>query len=329
MGETTGIDALSLMAVPLAFIVGFALRRGSVCMVEGTRQAMVLGRSLRLRAFAVAAGAAGCVILPLAWLLPGLGMLAPAFPIGPMTLAGGVLFGLGARINGGCQFGTLGRLAGGETNYLFTCIAAVAGALLAMRLPLGAPAPSPLSEPGLAAVLTLAVLVLLAIPALRRRYLDNLQRSLRSRKAKLSPVAAMLVVGVVGGVLYTLAGSWTIGALLNRQGAWLLGEVSNGADSKVIAGGLALLAGAVFAAIWTRTFRLRAPSLAGFFRNGTGGALMGAGAALVPGGNGTLLLYAMPSASPSGWIAFAAMSATIALTFLPRRKRRRARAARA
>ena len=48
------------------------------------------------------------------------------------------------------------------------------------------------------------------------------------------------------------------------------------------------------------------------------------GAALVPGGNGTLLLYSMPSASPSGWVAFAAMTAVIALTFLPHRSGRQA-----
>ncbi|QYJ07457.1 YeeE/YedE thiosulfate transporter family protein [Qipengyuania flava] len=329
MSAAFGIDVLSLMAIPLAFLVGFALRRGSVCMVEGTRQAVVLGRSLRLRAFIVAAGAAGCVILPLAWVLPGLGMLAPAFPMSELAITGGVLFGLGARINGGCQFGTLGRLAGGETNYAFTCLGAVAGALLAMRLPLQAPGSSPLASTGVTGILVLAIFALLAAPALRQRYLRNLGRAMRSRKAQLSPIPAMLVVGVVGGVLYTLAGSWTIGALLNRQGAWLLGEASNSADSKVIAGGLALLAGAVFAAVWTRKFRLRAPSLAGLVRNGAGGAMMGAGAALVPGGNGTLLLYAMPSASPSGWIAFAAMSATIALTFWPHRRRRRARSTKA
>lgn len=329
MSETSGLDILSLMAIPLAFMVGFALRRGSVCMVEGTRQAVVLGRTLRLRAFIVAAGAAGCIILPLAWLLPGLGMLAPSFPVSGMAVFGGVLFGLGARINGGCQFGTLGRLAGGETNYLFTCLGAVAGALLAMRLSLPSPASSPLSSASVGGVIVLATFALLAAPALKRRYIRNLLRSLHSRKAQMSPVPAMLVVGLVGGVLYTLAGSWTIGALLNRQGAWLLGEASNGADSKVLAGGLALLAGAVYAAFWTRKFRLRAPTLAGLFRNGCGGALMGAGAALVPGGNGTLLLYAMPSASASGWIAFAAMSMTIALSFLPHRKRRKARSAKA
>ncbi|MEX0343050.1 MAG: YeeE/YedE thiosulfate transporter family protein [Erythrobacter sp.] len=321
-------DWLSLLAIPLAFVVGFALRRGSVCMVEGTRQAVVLGRTLRLRAFVFAAGAAGCTILPLAWLLPGLGMLAPSFPTSLSLLAGGVMFGFGARINGGCQFGTLGKLAGGDSNYLFTCLGAIAGALVAMRVMLPAPQPSALAEPGALGIAMLAVFALLAAPALRRRYLKNFARALRSRKAQLGPVPAMLVVGIVGGILYTLAGSWTLGALLNREGAWLLGESANRAEAKVIAGGLALLAGAVYAAVWTGKFRFRAPDLAGSLRHGMGGAMMGAGAALVPGGNGTLLLYAMPSASLSGWIAFAAMSAAIAVTFLPQRRKRRARSAR-
>lgn len=315
-------DWLSLLAIPLAFVVGFALRRGSVCMVEATRQAIVLGKAQRLRAFVVAAGAAGCTILPLAWLLPGLGMLAPSFSLTLTAVTGGMLFGMGAFLNAGCQFGTLGRLAGGETNYLFTCIGAVLGALAGMRLPAGTPEASPLAAAGPGGAAVLLLFVLLAAPALRQRYMRNLLRATRSRKAQLSPIPAMLVVGVVGGVLYTLAGSWTIGALLNREGAWLVGDTANHADAKVVAGGLALLAGAIYAAVWTRRFRLRPPTLSGVARNGLGGMMMGAGAALVPGGNGTLLLYAMPSASASAWLAFAAMWASIALAFLPQRRKR-------
>jgi uncharacterized membrane protein YedE/YeeE len=320
MQEAIGTSTLSLLAIPLAFVVGFALRRGSVCMVEGTRQAIVLGRPLRLRAFVVAAGTAGVIILPLSWLLPQTGMLAPRFPITGATLAGGVLFGIGARINGGCQFGTLGRLAGGELDYAVTCLAAVAGAILAMRTTmLAGSGESLLMHPSIPGFATLAVFAALAAPACRKRYWRNLARALRSRASPLSPIPAMLVVGTVGGVLYTLAGSWTIGSLLNREGAWLLGDAANHADAKAVAGALALLAGALYAAIWTRKFRLRPPTLAALTRNAPGGLLMGAGAALVPGGNGTLLLYAMPSASPGAWIAFAAMTASIALTFLPHR----------
>ena len=321
MGETLGTSTISLLAIPLAFVIGFALKRGSVCMVEGTRQAVVLGRTLRLRAFVVAAGAAGCTILPLAWLLPGQGMLAPDFALTPWAIVGGVLFGIGARINGGCQFGTIGRLAGGELNYALTCMGAVGGAILAMRLAIPSlPRESVLMMPDLAGFATIVLFAVLALPAIKRRYLRGFLRALRNPRAQMSPMTAMLVVGVIGGVLYTLAGSWTVGALLNREGAWLLGDAANHADGKVVAGGLALLGGALFAAWRSRRFRLRGPTLAGLLRNGTGGAMMGGGAALVPGGNGTLLLYSMPSASLTAWLAFAAMTATIALTFLPYRR---------
>lgn len=324
MEEAIGTSTLSLLAIPLAFIVGFALKRGSVCMVEGTRQAIVLGRPLRLRAFVVAAGAAGCVVLPLSWAFPGEGMLAPGFPITLATLAGGALFGIGARINGGCQFGTLGRLASGEFDFLVTCIAAVGGATLALRTTmLSGPAESVLMQPTVPGGIILALFVVLAAPALRPRYWRNFVRALHRRDVQLSPIPAMLVVGMAGGVLYTLAGSWTLGSLLNREGAWLLGDVANHADGKAIAGAFAMLAGAVYAAVWTRKFRLRLPTWRALTGNAPGGFLMGAGAALVPGGNGTLLLYSMPSASPSGWLAFAAMSATIALTFLPSRAKGR------
>ena len=323
MDAAFGTSTISLLAIPLAFLIGFALRRGSVCMVEGTRQAIVLGRPLRLRAFLVAAGTAGAIILPLAWLVPGSGMLAPGFPIGWTTITGGVLFGLGARLNGGCQFGTLGRLAGGEINFLATCIAAVAGAMLAMRTTMPSfPQESLLMEASVPGFAILLLFLLLAAPAARPRYWRNLVKSLRNRRVQLSPMAAMLVVGAAGGALYTLAGSWTVGALLNREGAWLLGDTANHADGKAIAGAVALLAGATYAAVWTGKFRLRAPSFDALTRHAPGGAMMGAGAAMVPGGNGTLLLYSMPSASPSGWLAFAAMAAVIALSFLPYRRQR-------
>lgn len=325
MEEAIGTSTLSLLAIPLAFIVGFALRRGSVCMVEGTRQAVVLGRTLRLRAFVVAAGSAGCVVLPLSWAFPTQGMLAPGFPITMATLAGGALFGLGARLNGGCQFGTLGRLAGGELDFLVTCIAAVCGATLALRTTmLSGPAESLLMQPTVPGGFVLALFGALAIPALRPRYWRNFIRALHRREVQLSPIPAMLVVGMVGGVLYTLAGSWTVGSLLNREGAWLLGDAANHADGKAITGALAMLAGAVYAAVWTRKFHLRPPTRRALTGNAPGGFLMGAGAALVPGGNGTLLLYSMPSASPSGWIAFAAMTAVIALSFAPQRSARKA-----
>lgn len=325
MNGVSDLSALSLAAIPLAFVIGFVLRRGSVCMVEGARQAIVLGRSLRLRAFVVAAGAAGVVILPLSWFLPSTGMLAPNFPITLGTIAGGVLFGIGARINGGCQFGTIGRLAGGELNFLVTCLAGVVGAIGAMRASdMATPSESFLMDPSVPGFAAFLLFLAFAAPAFRIRYWRGLVRVLGRRDAHLSPIPAMLVVGIAGGVLYTLAGSWTIGSLLNREGAWLLGDTANHADSKALAGALALLAGAAFAAVWTRTFRLRPPSPAALTRNAPGGALMGAGAAMIPGGNGTLLLYAMPSASLSAWVAFAVMTIAIALTFLPQRKMRRA-----
>lgn len=325
MDEVSGLSALSLMAIPLAFVVGFVLRRGSVCMVEGARQAIVLGRFLRLRAFVVAAGSAGVVILPLSWLIPSTGMLAPSFPITLETLAGGVLFGLGARINASCQFGTLGRLAGGDLNYLVTCLAGVVGASGAMHASgMAGPSESLLMNPTVPGFAVFVLFLAFAAPAFRIRYWRNLVRAFGRRDAHLSPMTAMLVVGVVGGILYTLAGSWTIGSLLNREGAWLLGDAANHADGKAVAGGLSLLAGAGFAAVWTRTFALRPPTLAALTRNAPGGLLMGAGAAMVPGGNGTLLLYAMPSASLSAWVAYAVMTAVIALTFFPQRKVRRA-----
>jgi hypothetical protein len=48
-----------------------------------------------------------------------------------------------------------------------------------------------------------------------------------------------------------------------------------------------------------------------------GGVLMGAGAALVPGGNDALVLHALPSLLPHAALAYTAMVAGISCALLP------------
>jgi hypothetical protein len=58
----------------------------------------------------------------------------------------------------------------------------------------------------------------------------------------------------------------------------------------------ALLAGMIASALQRRSFAWRAPQrLGAWMRRAAGGACMGAGAAMVPGGNDTLLLAGLPN----------------------------------
>ena len=70
---------------------------------------------------------------------------------------------------------------------------------------------------------------------------------------------------------------------------------------------LAVLAGMLVSTLQRGSFRLDWRPQASWLRNIFGGALMGLGAAMVPGGNAVLVLYAIPSFSPHALPAYAAL----------------------
>ena len=75
----------------------------------------------------------------------------------------------------------------------------------------------------------------------------------------------------------------------------------------------ASIAGAVTAALRQGKWRLQRPTLADIVKSFVGGALMGVGVALIPGGNNSLILAAIPALSPGGTAAYLLMTATIVL----------------
>lgn len=313
----------STFALMLAFIIGFAIRRGSICLVEATQQWVLAGHTQRIRAFVVAGAISGCFILPLAWLMPDDAQLAPAWPVTFGVLLAGAGFGLGARLNGGCAFGTINRLGGGDIAYTGTVLGAVSGAIAAMALiEPSIPAASPFAEPGLPGFAALAAFLLLALPALRRRHLQNFRTLFTRRNSLLRPVTAMLVIGAAGGLIHVVAGSWTLWSVLAREGSLATGFSMTGADARAAGGAGAVVAGSVVAAIVSGRFRFEWSGFGAWFQRFAGGAVMGASAAAIPGGNSALLVHSLPSGSIGGWAAYATMTAMLSLSFLPAKRRR-------
>lgn len=322
---------LSLLALLLSFAVGFAIRRGSTCMVEATKQWVVDRRSRRMRALVVAGAASASIILPLAWLLPGEAQLASSYRLSLWSILAGAVFGLGARINGGCAFGTLNRLAGGDLAMIGTVLGSIAGALASAALMHREEMqPAPFAQPGWLALGGWVLFLAISLAAIRPRHLANIVRAIRHRRARLSPLPAMLVIGGLGGILYAIAGSWTLFSVLGKQGSQAAGLSMDSSGMKAVIGASALVAGAVFAAFRSGSFRLAWPGPAAFLSGLAGGAMMGAAAGLIPGSNGSLLVYAMPSGALHAWAAFTAMVGVLALSFLPatpsskRRRKKRA-----
>ncbi len=302
--------------IVLAFLVGYAIRRGSVCAVLATRALIVERRPARFQAFGVAATGAGAIILPLHWLYPESAMLSPGYPVTFTVILAGAAYGIGARLNNACVLGTLAHLTGGNFSYLATISGMITGAVAVAALnethgsatPLTA---SPLNAPTAGAVLFLIALVALLAIGLRRRA-PRLLRDLRNPGSlRMGPYRALLIVGICGSLLYALAGSWTYMSVLSHRAARLVDPELAADGWPALLCAMIVVAGGLSAAIIQRNFHPQWPDNATCIRRFLAGAMMGGSAAIVPGGNGTWLVYGLPSLAPHAICAYLSMTLTL------------------
>ncbi|MGV1754974.1 YeeE/YedE thiosulfate transporter family protein [Agrobacterium sp. CG674] len=284
------IHALAVLLVAGAFALGVAIQHGTTCAVRAMSELMRDRRVDGLLGFFEC----GLWALLVAWLLTP-DMAVPQWgPLGSLGL-GAVLFGAGATINGGCAFGSIARLGEGRAEFLLTG----AGAYLAFRLldamgacAIAAPEQTPLPEHAL-------LIVALGLPGLILLRFALWRRPLRVI-LKLSFL--MGVIGLVGAFVGALHQPWP----------WMPALRYIGTSDWLTAMGLAgLIAGSIASGMFQGRFRLGVPGLAALRDRLTGGLLMGAGSTLIPGGNDSLVLQGIPSGSPSAFLAYAILLATI------------------
>jgi len=279
-----------MLSVSLAFLFGFAAQRGNLCAVSAIH---VLIEDKAFGPFLSFLRCSAWVILislPVWWLWPA-ARVSYIYAVGPAGLAGAFLFGAGAAINGGCNFGTLTRIATGDTSFAMTVVGGTLGVWIeeeslrtSTTLPSGA---TILARPGPAAIVLLAVVGVWCVIGLVPRSKEAGSR----RWARLAP----MIMGLTGGALYLIDGSWAyaldVGPIVRVAAP---GEISESALLVITA----FTSAGAFAAAWTSSnFRLRLDVAVLPYRLG-GGALMGFGAALVPGGNAVLILHGIPAFSP-------------------------------
>jgi uncharacterized protein len=279
-----------MLSVSLALLFGFAAQRGSLCAVSAIH---VLIEDKTFRPFLSFLRCSAWVILislPVWWLCPA-APVSEIYAFGPAGLAGATLFGAGAAINGGCNFGTLTRFATGDTSFAMTVVGGTLGVWIEGETfrtstvrPVGV---TILAHPGAAAIALLAVVGLWCAIGLIAR--GNEAES--QRWTRLAP----MVMGLTGGALYLLDGDWAytldVGRLVSAPAP---GEIPESALLIITA---VTAAGAVAAAWTSGDFRPRLDIAILPHRLG-GGTLMGFGAALVPGGNAVLILRGIPAFSP-------------------------------
>lgn len=319
-----GGTMLFLVAIALAALLGFAAHRASICTVKAVAEIFTAGRANILLCFVKTALWVVLVTLLLMRLMPPGIMVASAWSVSLISVLGGFLFGVGSAINGGCAFSTLGRLMDGYLGMAATLAGVLGASLLASVLKARGLLPAPVHA-GAGELLgemsstliagALLALALIELWRLRRPVdagLGAFSRFLAPRY-RLSSTAAL--IGISNALLFALLGSWVFTSAMARtleQGAAAAGDPTIVMLWALFA---AVLAGMFVSALQRHSFRIEVPSAGDWAAHFVGGLLMGAGAAIIPGGNDALILSAIPALSPHALPAYAALLAGIAATF--------------
>ena len=308
----------------LAMLTGFVADRTNLCTVSAVAEIMTERRVYTL----------GNITKIVLWILAITTLIDFFFDVTPMnddrftlgwmSLGGGLIFGAGAALNGGCSLQTITRLGRGNLGVILSVAGMPLGAALARVLLIRFPEllPTREAEPLVlpdAAQLTLVVLSCLLIlwesARLTRGYRLSQWRA-RLLAADYQPASSAALLGIANGTLFSLVGTWMftytlIQSLTNAfypdsvlyraipvQLWWLLG---------------AYLLGITVSAIHSRHALLQTTPEPMWIRYFFGGVLMGLGASLVPGGNDMLLFNGIPGLSVHALPAYLAMLLGIGL----------------
>ena len=291
----------------LALAIGVLMTRASLCSVACLHELIVDRRIDGILRLAIAASAAGLVLLTLAAWSPDRVLLPADPPVMREALVGGLLLGLGAVINGACYIGTVVYLARGRLGFLLT----LAGLLLVLRftaMPMhvaeaDATRRAMGGEP-IAGLAVFAALLAFAAVAVSRGIAASPDR----RQALLTTTISAAGVGILAACVYAGHPNWNYTSVLAA-----LAHAGRGPASwSGYAAALALLVGATAGSIAAHRFELRGFGVTRAARSFVGGAVMGVGAMQAAGGHDLLLLWSIPGLARGAMLAFIAMALTVA-----------------
>ena len=311
------ISVTFLFAAVCAGLMGFAIQRGATCTVAAMDEVVRKRKFSRL----------GSMFEASLWVLGGLliaqtfhllGKMPAGYAVTWATVLGGALLGIGAFVNGACVFGAIARLGSGEWAYIVTPLGFYAGCLSAGAV-FSVPVPEKL--PFESSVLHASALLALVFVAwmtwrIARAWLDARAKAPTADVAACvrhafahriwSPRGATTMIGITFFFMLVLTGAWAYTDVLAELAR---GMADNLATRILLV--LALLLGAVIGGWTAGRFRHTRITLVQSAKCFAGGALMGLGSLLIPGGNDGLILVGMPLLWPYAWAAFLTMCVTI------------------
>lgn len=290
--------------LPLTFLfgalLGLSAHRAGLCTVKAVAEVMTTGRAHVLWSFLKASLWTSGLLS-----LVALAAIPPDLVARPLTLvapAGGLIFGIGAALNGACSFSTFARLAEGHVAMAATPLGWMLG-LAGMRAlaPFAHP-PAEVSALPLWIAVALIPWMLWEGSRIVRRLAAGGEGSLGAAVWPLSRAVFVLAAANVGLLLLGRPWSFTATAICAADVApcahagslWLVSLVA--------------IAAMVASARARGSFRRRPMRLRAVLRHLAAGTLMGMGAAMIPGGNDGLILFGLPALSPHAapaWIGIA------------------------
>lgn len=296
--EISGI-ALAV-ALASAALMGAAIQRGATCMVAAVDE--IVSESRHGRALALAEAALWVGGLVAVAQLAGLAVPnIDVHPAGSATVLGGVLLGAGAWINRACVFGAVARIGNGQVAWFGTPVGFFIGSLVPFH---EAPGSGPWQPSSLWLGGTAAAFAVLAGWRIARAMKGP---SIIAHLAH--PHRATLAIAVTFVSTLLSVGTWAytdaLADLARAMGAMNARLALRGA---MVA---ALLGGAVIGGHLAGKRKWQRPTFADGLRCFAGGALLGAGAALVPGSNDGLIMLGLPLLLTHAWVAVSIMAVTI------------------
>ena len=317
-----------IVSCVLAAVLGFAAHRASVCTVRAVAEVLTSGRAHCLVSFGKSALWVLVILLPVMWYDRDAISGIQGFSLSLISISGGLMFGIGAAMNGGCAFSTLARLADGQMRMIATLGGFPLGVAMSLapieRAMTGSASPA---KPALAMLVDTAGLLSIVVGGWALFEVTRLWRSRAEGvvgwrlplvgQYRLSTAA--LLMGLANGILFLLNGQWAYTGAIRQgvEGLLQLGEMPTMSRGYLL---LSVVLG-MLVSTWARgSFKFDFRVGRDWLLNFAGGALMGAGTAMVPGGNDALILFAIPSLSPHAVPSYLGMLFGIAVVMLLMRR---------